>query len=401
MLSEIPDISIIIVNYRVKDYVILLLKSLQKAQKNLKIEIFVVDNNSGDDSVGYIKIRFPDIQIIANETNKGFGKANNQALSKVNGKYTFLINPDTVVTEDSLVLMKNYMDSNDDCGVAGFRMLNPDGSFARECKRSIPDLRSAVFRVLGLDVLFPKNKIIGKRYLGWLPEYEINNVPVISGASMFWRTDLLKELKGFDEDFFMYGEDDELCFRVKKTKYDVRYVPISTILHFKGESEREINFRYLKKVNEGLLLFFQKHFKERYNRLSLWLISLAYQIRIFVLFIILSFKKNKFENANKKKSLIVITDLENNSLEHQLKQKEFPYSIISGSLESKEIIDQIITSQIKYKGKAKVVFDINSLTFKEIFTVMEKLRSRKIDFWFLSKGEKKMIGKANIIELNK
>ena len=399
-IVEKPDISIIIVNYRVKDYICLLLKSIKRAQGNLSLEIFVIDNNSGDDSVEYLSSRFQDVHFISNKINKGFGKANNQALAASKGKFTLIINPDTIVAEDSLGLMKNYMDENENCGAAGFRLINADGTFARESKRTVPDLKSAIFRVLGLDSAFPKNRILGSRYLGWLPELEVNKVPVISGAAMFWRTALLKELNGFDEDFFMYGEDDDLCFRVKDTRFHISYVPTSPILHFKGESEREESFKHLKKTNEGLLLFFKKHFKKRYSQFTMGLISLAYYVRVLILYISKSFKKSKKREVKIMSSLILISKDENHSLFEMAKQKSISISIVSPAEHLEILAESVIESQAEFKGKAKVVFDINSVSFSKSFELMDVLKDKKMDFHFLNNDEDKIIGKASIIELN-
>lgn len=275
MSSQNQHISVIIVNYKVKEYIANLLNSIKKAQHELKLEIFVVDNASGDGSISYLEERFPEVHYIANQENIGFGRANNQALKQAKGEYTLIINPDTLVSEDTLEVLIKHMESNPECGAAGCKILSPDGEFARECRRSIPDVRSAIFRVLSLDSLFPQSKLFGKRYLGWLSESESTQVPVISGSCMFWRTSLLKELGGFDEDFFMYGEDDDLCYRVQETPYHIDYVSETSIIHYKGESAKKGDLKHIRIFNKGLYTFFEKHYSYKYSIFSKTLIYIA------------------------------------------------------------------------------------------------------------------------------
>ena len=204
------DISIVIVNYRVKEYVSNLLSSIYKAARQYKVQIFVVDNDSGDDSVAYLRQRHPGVIYIANEDNFGFGKANNQAIKEAKGEFTLIINPDTLVSEDTFTVLIEHMKQNPECGAAGCKILNPDGSFAPESKRSVPTIWAALTKLLGLHSIFPKSRLFGQYYLTWLSENQQVEINVLSGSFMFWRTELLQQMGGFDERFFMYGEDIEL-----------------------------------------------------------------------------------------------------------------------------------------------------------------------------------------------
>lgn len=280
-----------------KEYIANLLNSIKKAQHEFKLEIFVVDNASGDNSISYLEERFPEVQYIANQENIGFGRANNQALKQAKGEYTLIINPDTLVSEDTLEVLIRHMEENPKCGAAGCKILNPNGGFARECRRSVPDLRSAIFRMFSLDTLFPKSRLFGKRYLGWLSESEPAEVPVISGSCMFWRTSLLKKLGGFDEDFFMYGEDDDLCYRVQDTDYHIDYVPETSIIHYKGESARKGDLKHIRIFNKGLYQFFEKHYSYKYSLFSKMVIYLATWLKTIVNFF--------SSNINKVKSVFV------------------------------------------------------------------------------------------------
>ena len=265
MATSKTDISIVIVNYKVKEYIANLLRSIERASAELNLQIFVVDNNSGDDSVSYLKSRFPEVHYIANKENAGFGKANNQAIKQAEGTYTLIINPDTLVSEDTLTVLVEHMKNNPKCGAAGCKILNPDGSFVPESKRSVPTIWTAFSKVTGLTALFPKSKWFGSYYLGWLDEDRSAKVPVLSGSFMFWRTNVLKELGGFDERFFMYGEDIDLCYRIEETGYHIDYVPQTSIIHYKGESTRKGDLRYIRIFNKALYQFFEKHHSNKYS----------------------------------------------------------------------------------------------------------------------------------------
>lgn len=283
-VSEV-DISVIIVNYKVKEYIANLTNSLLKARHDLNLQIIVVDNASGDNSIPYLKERFPCVEYIQNAENVGFGKANNQAIERAKGEFCLIINPDTLVSEDTLTTLVRHMNNNEKCGAAGCKILNPDGSFAPESRRSVPTIWSAASKVFGLNNLFPKSRLFGKYYMSWLDEDEPSKIPVLSGAFMFWRTSLLKELNGFDERFFMYAEDIDLSYRVQKTKYHIDYVPQTSIIHYKGESTKKGDLRYIRIFNQALYQFFDKHYTSRYSILFKVFIYLAILLKTLFSFI--------------------------------------------------------------------------------------------------------------------
>lgn len=267
MNDQNPQITIIIVNYKVKEYVANLLDSIQKSKGDLRIQVIVVDNNSGDGSVSYLNQLYPQITYIENSVNVGFGRANNQALELADGEYTLLINPDTIVSENCLRVMKEYMDDTPQCAASGCKILNSDGTLAPESRRSVPTISSSIYKVLGLTYLFPNNRHFGKYYLSWLPEDEVNKIPVLSGSFMFFRTHVLKEMGGFDERFFMYAEDIDLCYRVNQKGMEIHYVPYTSVVHYKGESSKKDNINYIKNFNNSLYLFFDKHYTHKYSLL--------------------------------------------------------------------------------------------------------------------------------------
>jgi len=274
-----PDISLVIVNYNVKEFLSNLLTSVDKARGDLALEIFVVDNDSSDGSMAYLRRRFPQVIFIENRENVGFGRANNQAIRLARGKYTLLINPDTLIEEDTLRVMYDHMETHPMSGAAGCKILNPDGTFADESRRTVPTPWNALGKVLGLATLFPKSKAFAGYYMNWLDEDTPSEVPVISGSFMFFRTDILKELGGFDERFFMYGEDIDLCYRLTQAGMVIDYVPSTSIIHYKGESTKKDNIDYIIIFNKALYQFFEKHYSYSYTLLFRMIIVTGIVIR--------------------------------------------------------------------------------------------------------------------------
>jgi len=293
------DLTIIIVNYNVKEFLANCLKSVQKASVGLSTEIFVVDNASTDGSIPFLKKRFPDVSYIENKKNLGFGKANNQAIKQASGNYTLLLNPDTLLQEDTFRVLIDHMDSNENCGACGCKILNPDGTFAPESRRSIPTVSTALYKAVGLTAIFPKSKLFGAYYQGWIDEDEGGEIPVLSGSFMFFRTACLEELCGFDERFFMYGEDIDLCYRTTKEGWSIHYVPETSIIHYKGESTKKNELAYNRVFNDALYKFFEKHFTSRYSGLFKFLIFWAIQFRAVASFFVNNIRSYRY----------IITDL--------------------------------------------------------------------------------------------
>ena len=259
-------------------------KSESDPVRTLQTEIFVIDNASSDQSVEFLTPRFPSVTFIQNDKNVGFGKANNQAISQARGRYTLLLNPDTLLQEDTLRTLTDFMDRHPEAGACGCKILNPDGSFAAESRRSVPNVSSAFYKAAGLTALFPKHRRFGRYYLGWLDEDEQAEIPVLSGSFMFFRTKVLQEAGGFDERFFMYGEDIDLCYRVQQAGHKLVYVPDTSIIHYKGESSKRDDFTYNKVFNDALFLFFDKHYTSRYSKFFKWGVWLAVKIRTLATF---------------------------------------------------------------------------------------------------------------------
>lgn len=279
------DLSVILVNYNVKEFLSNCLESVYRAAEGLSFEIIVVDNASADGSKEFLEPKFPGVHFIWNSQNVGFGAANNQAIRQAKGRYILLLNPDTLLQEDSLQVMIRYMEEHPECGASGCKILNADGSFAPESRRSVPTLMSSLYKTLGLTAIFPQSHRFGRYYLGWLPEDEGGKVPVLSGSFMFFRGEVLRELKGFDERFFMYGEDIDLCVRVTEAGWNIDYVPDTSIIHYKGESSRKEDLRYIRHFNEAMYLFYEKHYSQGVYRLFRVVIRLAVFVRTLVSFL--------------------------------------------------------------------------------------------------------------------
>lgn len=271
------DLSIIIVNYNVKEFLTNLLHSLRTAVKNITHEIIIVDNASEDGSIEIIKSKFPDVKLIENKKNVGFGSANNQALKIAEGKYFLLINPDTIVKEDTLEKMIELMDADPSIGAAGCKVLNPDGTLQLACRRSFPGPWTSFTKVVGLSKLFPNSKIFAKYNLTYLDENNSYEVDALSGAFMMIRKSVYDQIGGFDQQFFMYGEDLDLCYRIQKAGYKVYYFHETEIIHYKGESTKRSSIDETKIFYQAMQLFVRKHFAASF--LVNWILRFAITLR--------------------------------------------------------------------------------------------------------------------------
>ena len=261
-------LSVIIVNYKVKHYLEQCLRSVAEASRGIAVEVIVVDNASGDGSVEYLRKRFPDVTIIASEENLGFARANNLAIRNSRGQYVLLLNPDTIVAEETFRDFITFIDSTPDAGGCGAYMLHTDGSFAPESRRGLPTPFVAFCKMSGLASLFPKSRTFGRYYMRYLNENEVNRIEIMSGAFMFLRRDALDKAGLLDEDFFMYGEDIDLSYRILKAGYNNYFLP-SHILHYKGESTVKSSYRYVHTFYRAMELFFNKHYAHYSILLSL------------------------------------------------------------------------------------------------------------------------------------
>ncbi|MCX6149376.1 MAG: glycosyltransferase [Ignavibacteriales bacterium] len=277
------DLSIIIVNYNVKEFLQNLLGSIHKSAKNIATEIIVVDNSSDDGSVESIKEKFPDVKLIANKENVGFGVANNQGLKIAKGRLILLLNPDTIVQEDTFQKLIEFFNNTPDAGLAGCKIINSDGSLQLACRRSFPGPWTSFCKVTGLSKLFPKSRLFSRYNLTYLDENKTYEVDAISGAFMMFRREVYEKVGGFDPQFFMYGEDLDLCYRTQKAGYKVYYVHSTQIIHYKGESTKRSSLDETKVFYDAMHLFVKKHFST--SLLVQFILDLAIILRQVVAFI--------------------------------------------------------------------------------------------------------------------
>lgn len=270
------DLSIIIVNYNVKEFLLNSLKSLKDATKDLSTEIIVVDNASEDGSVEAVKRKFPIVKLIVNKDNIGFGAANNLALEKSSGKFIVFLNPDTIVKEDTFTTLIKFFDEKPDAGMAGCKVLNPDGSLQLACRRGFPGPWTTFTKLTGLSALFPKSKLFARYNLTYLDENKTYEVDAISGAFMMMKREAYEKVGGFDPVFFMYGEDLDLCYRIQQAGYKVYYVHTTKIIHYKGESTKRSSLDETKVFYNAMHLFVKKHFS------SSFLVEIILQAAIIV-----------------------------------------------------------------------------------------------------------------------
>jgi GT2 family glycosyltransferase len=275
-------LSIIIVNYNVKYFLEQCLISVRNACKGIESEIFVVDNNSVDGSIKMLKEKFPDVILIANKENLGFSKANNQAIRLSKGEYVLLLNPDTVVEEDTFAKVIAFMDSHPDAGGLGVKMIDGKGKFLPESKRGLPTPTVAFFKVFGLARLFPKSKIFGQYHLGYLDKDKIHKVDILAGAFMLLRKEAITKSGLLDETFFMYGEDIDLSYRIIKEGYNNYYFPETRIIHYKGESTRKSSINYVLVFYNAMIIFARKHFSQKNAKSISFLIHIAIYLRAFL-----------------------------------------------------------------------------------------------------------------------
>ncbi len=241
---------------------------MQASATDFSYETIIVDNASSDGSVSFIEKEFPSLILIKNKQNVGFSRANNIGIRQSQGEFILLLNPDTILQEDTLQKTVGYMDNHSQVGALGCRMIDGQGHFLPESKRGFPSPKVALFKSLGLSALFPKSGYFNEYYLGSLPEFEINEVDVLTGAFMLLRKSALDKSGLLDEDFFMYGEDIDLSYRIKKFGYSVIYFPETTIIHFKGESTKKQSVVYIRRFYGAMQVFAKKHY---HGRKALWL----------------------------------------------------------------------------------------------------------------------------------
>ncbi len=285
------QLSIIIVNYNVKYFLEQCLCSVIKGCKNIDAEIFVVDNNSTDGSKEFFKNKFLNVKFIWNANNVGFAKANNQVLAQCNGQYILFLNPDTIIPVDCIDKSLSFCRIKNNIGGLGVHMVNKNGKFLKESKRAFPTLLTSFYKLIGVAKLFPTSKIFARYYLGNLDEFKNHEVDVLAGAFMLHPKKVLDEVGGFDEQFFLYGEDVDLSYRIQKAGYVNYYFAETTIIHFKGESTKAGDLNYIKHFYGAMGIFVKKHYNGSRYKFLTFFIQIAIWLRAIPLTISSLYKK--------------------------------------------------------------------------------------------------------------
>ena len=252
-------ISVVIVSYNTRALVLKCLRTVFQSLGDLDLEVFLVDNASHDGTAQAVREEFPQCQVIANERNEGFSRANNKAMRESTGDYVLLLNPDTMVSEDVLEKMLHFMETNPDVGMVSSKLVTEDGSLDLACRRSFPSIWDGLCRAAGISHRFPKSRLFARYNLTYLDEDETYEVDAVNGAFMFTRREAVEEVGLLDEAFFMYMEDLDWCYRFKQAHWKIMYHPVATTIHLKGKSSNSRSSRMIRELFKSSALFYKKH----------------------------------------------------------------------------------------------------------------------------------------------
>ncbi len=370
------DLSIIIVNYNVRHFLEYCLLSVRKASIGLQVQVIVVDNASTDDDHEWIAEQFPKVHLIKNENNQGFGKANNQGLQLADGEYVLFLNPDTIIPENTLHDCIAFFQEKKDCGAIGVQMMDGKGIFLPESKRSIPTPLVSFYKFSGLEKLFPKSKIFGKYALGYLDKNEVHEVPILAGAFLTARRSLLEKVGGFDEAFFMYGEDIDLSYRLQhNTGFKNYFLGTVRIIHFKGESSKQNTLHYNKIFNEAMQVFVQKYHTKIGAFLMSTSIQLGTKMRAFAFKLKGKRKNRKGENDISTKDFFLLGDPDTKTFLEEKIKHQFPKMRLSNM-----------------NSNCSVIFCIGQhYSFQDSLLDLQK-QSHSIDLYWFDKNADAIIG---------
>jgi GT2 family glycosyltransferase len=365
------------------------LLSVEKALCGVCGEVFVVDNNSTDDSMPYLKSKFPWVRYIENDENVGFSRANNQAIREARGEYVLLLNPDTFIGERSLRECIEFMDKTPQAGMCGVGMLRIDGSFAPESRRGIPTPFVAFCKMSGLGALFPKSRLFGRYYMQYLNKYSINPIEIVSGAFMFIRKAALDKVGLLDETFFMYGEDIDLSYRVLQAGYKNYYLP-TQILHYKGESTKHGDIKYVKAFYGAMLIFYRKYYPQ-----SSWLMSLLIQFAVLLkasLSAIGGWLGLKRKPHVKHSRLLILCKKEAFEEVKVACLKKMPglEYVNLWDLNEERVMD-VICRKNQMKEFTDIAFCYPDMRFEQMLLLMDKMVNKKITYHIYNKDSKVLV----------
>ena len=379
------QLSVIILNYNVRYFLEICVLSVQTALSNIDSEIIVVDNNSQDDSCEMIKQRFPNVTLIQNNYNIGFPKGNNIGVARAKGEYICILNPDTVVAEDTFLKILAFAKEQKDLGIIGCKLIDGAGNFLPESKRGVPTPWVAFTKIIGLYKIFPKSRLFCKYYAGHLAENQTGKVDILVGAFMVMKRELYLEVGGFDEKCFMYSDDIDLSYVVAKAGKDNYYFHDTTIIHYKGESTIK-DGTYMKRFQEAMNFFYNKHFSTD----GLQSLFFTFFMKMGIVFF--SFIK-KFQGQPKLKTAPIHFELYSSSAEMATKltavlQKKVSYHYLKTE---KEVISCLNKSVVG----SEIILDNESISFKECIAVLESGVNKGLTFKIIPKNANFLIGSNN------
>ncbi|HZW70357.1 MAG TPA: glycosyltransferase family 2 protein [Hanamia sp.] len=371
-------LSVIIVNYNVKYFLEYCLYSVEKALKNIEGEIFVVDNNSTDGSKEFFYDKFPQVKFSWNTTNEGFAKANNKALLQATGDYILFLNPDTIVSEDSFEKCIAFIQSKNNLTACGVKMIDGSGRFLKESKRAFPAPVISLYKLSGLSKLFPTSKFFSKYHLGYLDNNTNHEVDVLAGAFMMVPKKIIEEVGGFDESFFMYGEDIDLSYRIQKAGYTNFYFAKTTVIHFKGESTKKGSLNYVKMFYKAMSVFVRKHYGGTRAGLYNFFIQVGIFFRAVLSATALFFSKPGVPHADNEITKPVIAGAEEdfNELSILFQSSVINKILVGGLLDGEQaepkttVLLNKIVEMLSAKKANEIIFCEGQLSFKEIISMM-------------------------------
>jgi GT2 family glycosyltransferase len=364
------QLSVIILNYNVRYFLEQCVLSVQKALENIDGEIIVIDNNSSDDSCEMMQRLFPNVKLIENKENLGFPKGNNIGVAQAKGDYICILNPDTVVAEDTFSTILNTKNWQLSTGILGCKLIDGTGNFLPESKRGVPTPWVSFTKIFGL---YKISNVFGKYYAQHLSENQSGKVDILVGAFMVMKCELYNEIGGFDENCFMYSDDIDLSYMVlQKGKYNY-YLHETTVIHYKGESTIR-DEKYMKRFQEAMQFFYKKHFKKSF------VFDFFMKIGAMVFSLI---KKNQSKEIKREIDEYVV--FSKNSLELNLNKKE-------------TILNDFSSFKNDLNSNIEIIFDTNSFSFKEIIEFMNCNKSKNLTFKNYISESNFIIGSNNSID---
>lgn len=285
------DLSILIVNYNTRELTLDALRSVYRSQTNYTFEVILIDNHSTDGSLEAIKEEFPQVKIIENQENVGFAKANNQGIRRAAGRYILLLNSDTIIQPDTLEIMLRFMDQHPNIGASGCKVVLPDGSLDKACRRGFPTPSASFYYAFGLAKLFPHVPKFNQYQLSYLDPDDDYPVDCLVGAFMLVRREVIDHVGMLDEDFFMYGEDVDWCYRIKKAGWEIYYYPKTSIIHYKGAGKKRKSRKVVYEFHRAMILFHRKHYQKSYSWLVNGLVYAGVGLKFLLAFVSNEFKR--------------------------------------------------------------------------------------------------------------